>query len=47
MNLINRLLSRDIYYAKYYGKGGGVIAVGEKKLGRKNEKREEKRGKIT
>ena len=37
--------SRDIYYAKYYGKGGGEWSAGEKKLGvrEKNEKGERKK----
>ena len=42
---------RDIYYAKYYGKGGGKWPAGEKKIKlgvrEKNEKGKEKRRKIT
>ena len=39
---------RDIYYAKYYGKGGGIWSAGEKNLELgKNEKGKEKRRKIT
>ena len=42
-------VSRDIYFAKYYGKGGGWSAGEQKlKLGvrEKNEKGKEKRGKL-
>ena len=43
MIVLHSLTGRDIYYAKYYGKGGGGRAAGEKSkdwgLGKKNEKR--------
>ena len=42
---------RDIYYEKFYEKGGGMASLGKKKkkkeLGKKNEKGKEKRRKIT
>ena len=47
LTYINYVTSRDIFYVKYYGKGGGVASWGKKyELGKKMKRGKKKGGKL-